>query len=366
MRSLKLRDGLLAIALLFALAAPAIGREPTTRAAAPAVEFLDQDSATKAIVDETMEPYFKLLQPMEMSVKTAEPIGQGTLDEQRDRCRQRYQAAVQNFSAEEQDALRWYVSKLEPLVEKDYPLYAHTPWSFIKLNAKFEGGMPHTRGSHIVLSGQFLKGLIQSRAKGPEWMSLAQFGDVLLHEQSHVVQRENPGQFAKLFAGLWKFKHAGMVQGCDWITQHQLVNPDGVDVNWVFPIKDGDTTRWIWPLVVFGDVDDANKATFADMQMVAIDLEAMGVNSFKAKVGADGKPVMHELMSLAEYVSVFWPSQNIYHPNEAAADLFAKIVVIHHVAPGNIPAERQAGLQKLTAQLQPLDDWFKKILAAAR
>jgi hypothetical protein len=74
MRSLKLRDGLVAIALLFALAAPAIGREPTTRAAAPAVEFLDQAATKKAIVDETMEPYFKLLQPMEMSVKTrAEP-----------------------------------------------------------------------------------------------------------------------------------------------------------------------------------------------------------------------------------------------------------------------------------------------------
>jgi hypothetical protein len=364
MRSLKLRDELVAIALLLALAAPTVGREPTTQAAAPAIEFLDQAGAKKAIVDETMEPYFQLLQPMEMSVKTAEPIGQGTLDEQRDRCRKRYQAAVQDFNAEEQDALRWYVSKLEPLVEKDYPLYAHTPWSFIKLDSRFEGGMPHTRGSHIVISEEVLKGLVQGRKNWPEWMSLAQIGDVLLHEQSHVVQRENPAQFAKLFTGLWKFKHAA-VQGCDWITQHQIVNPDGVDVNWVFPIKDGDTTRWIWPLIVFGDVDDANKATFADMQMVAIDLEAMGDNSFKAKVGAGGKPVMKELMSVAEYVSVFRPSRNIYHPNEAAADLFAKIVVINKVVPGNLPPERQAGLQKMSDELKPLDDWFKKILAAA-
>lgn len=365
MRSLKLRGGLVAIALLFALSAPAIGREPATQAAAPAVEFLDQAAAKKAIVDETMEPYFKLLQPMEMSVKTAEPIGQGTLVEQRDRCRKRYQEAVQNFSDEERDALRWYVSQLEPLVEKDYPLYARTPWSFIKLDSKFEGGMPHTRGPHIVLSDDFLKPLLQSRAKGPAWIGLAQIGDVLLHEQSHVVQRENPAQFAKLFTGLWKFKHAGTVQGCDWVTQHQIVNPDGVDVNWVFPVKDGDATRWIWPLIVFGDVDDANKATFADMQMVAIDLDAMGDNSFKAKVGADGKPVLHELMSVAEYVSKFRPSRNIYHPNEAAADLFAKIVVINHVLPGNIPAQREAGLQKMSDELKPLDDWFKKILAAA-
>lgn len=366
MRSLLTSRRLIVIALFLALAAPAVARESTTRTSAPAIEFLDRAAASKAIVDESMEPYFKLLQPMEMSVKTAEPIGDGTLEEQRDRCRKRYQQAVQDFTDEERETLRWYVTNLQPLVADDYPLYARTPWSFIKLDSKFEGGMPHTRGGHVVLSDEFLASVIKLRKQPAEWLALVQAGGTLLHEQSHVVQRENPAPFARLFTGLWNLKHAAAIQPGDWITRHQIVNPDGVDVNWVFPIKEGSNVRWIWPLIVFGAGDDPAKVTFADMQMVAIELEPAGENSFEAKIGPDGKPVMQDLLAVPDYVSVFKPSRNIYHPNEAAADLFAKVVILSRILPGNLTAKDEAALKEPMREIAPLKEWFEKILVAPR
>lgn len=365
MRSYIRPAGVIGSVLLFALLAPALAKQPASAPATQQVEFLDRADAAKAIVDESMEPYFKLLQPMEMSVKTAEPISDGTLDQQRDRCRQRYQKAVEEFTADEQETLRWYVSKLAPLVAEDYPLYAKTPWSFLKLDGKFEGGMPHTRGGHIVLSGGFLAVLIQMHKSAPEAIALARGGDVLLHEQSHVVQRENPAAFARLYTGFWKFKHAAAVQGGDWLTQHQIVNPDGVDINWVFPITEGATTRWIWPLIVF-QADDPAHASFGDMRMVAVDIEPAGKNSFKARLGPDGKPQMQYLMSVGEYVSQFRPSGNIYHPNEAAADLFAKVVILDRLMPQIVPAKDAEKLKKPMNALAPLKQWFENVLAEPR
>lgn len=344
-------------------AAPAT--EPTTQAAPISIEFLNLGDARKAIVDESMEPYFSLLQPMEMSVKTEKPIGGGTLQQQRDECRRRYQSAVQEFSDEEKDALRWYISKLAPSLAADYPLFARTPWSLIKLSPAFEGGMPHTRGPHIIVSETVLKPMVaMKKTQSPQWMTLAQFGGVALHEQSHVVQREHPDRFAKLYSDYWHFKHARSIQGCPWLTTHQLVNPDGVDVRWVFPIEDNGKTAWIWPLVVFGDVDDPAQTSFADMRMVAIDLEPAADNSFRAKVDAGGKPVMRDLTDVPEYVKVFQHSTNIYHPNEAAADLFAKVVILRSILPGNTPAEGRAALDQEILVYAPLTEWFKKTLIA--
>jgi hypothetical protein len=360
-----MRRARLAILISLTFVSSTLAREATTRPAEASVEFLTQEQARAAIVDESMEPYFKLLQPMEMSVKTAAPIGDGTLEQQRDRCRKRYQAAVESFTPEEEETLRWYVSRLAPKVAREYPLYAQTHWSFLKLSPRFEGGMPHTRGAHIVVSAGVVGMLTAARKHAPEWAALAQGADILLHEQSHVVQREHPREMARLYTGFWKFEHPEAVQGCDWLTRHQLVNPDGVDVRWVFPIHEGQKTRWIWPLIVFGDVADPGAATFADMRMIGVDVEPASKGVFKAKLQPDGTPLMQDLMGITEFASAFLGSQNIYHPNEAAADLFAKGVIVDKLLPASLTAGDPGRLATAQKKLQPLNAWFVKVLAKA-
>src|SRR5690348_15957545 len=66
---------------------------PATRPAV-AVRFLSKAQGQLVIIDETSEPYFKLLQPMEMSAKTGFPIVGTTIEAEQDDCRRRYQQAV--------------------------------------------------------------------------------------------------------------------------------------------------------------------------------------------------------------------------------------------------------------------------------
>src|SRR4051812_18287324 len=69
------------------------------------ITFLTVEQAKAAIVDESVEPYFSLLQRQEMASKTGSAISGENIDAQRDICRKRYQAAMKEFSPAEQAAL---------------------------------------------------------------------------------------------------------------------------------------------------------------------------------------------------------------------------------------------------------------------
>jgi len=309
-----------------------------------------------------MEEYFSLLEPMEMTAKTGSPITGATVAEQRDECRRRYQAAVRVFTPDEQEALRWYVNRIVPLLADDYPLFARTPWSFVKVAPNVEGGLPHTRGPHIVLPEPAIQMLTEAKAKQDEWLAMIQFSELLLHEQCHVVQREHPDRFAAMYTQYWGFKHVAGVQGCPWLTRHQIVNPDGVDVNWIFPLGRDQDTRWIWPRAVLADVDDPARASFADVRIVAIELENVADGTYRVRTDSDRRPVMQKLETVSHYAQHFTPARNIEHPNEAAADLFARIVIAEKVlptiaAPGSANTIIEA--RKLFA---PLQQWFARIL----
>jgi hypothetical protein len=118
------------LALFLVLCAPAWAAEPPA-AQAPEVRFLDAEAARQVFAAGPDDPYFGHLMPLEMAAKTGAPLPAGTLEEQRAECRRRFQAAVLEFTPEEQDALRWYVSAMDEALAKDYPLLARLPWSFL-------------------------------------------------------------------------------------------------------------------------------------------------------------------------------------------------------------------------------------------
>ena len=156
----------------FALAVtvPALSPAPTVTASpVPVIHFLAVEKGKAAIVDDSKEPgsYFGQLQAMEMSAKTGRTITGKTLLEQRRECRARYQAGVQEFSPLEQAAIQSYITSIYPALTHNYPVFAALPWSFIKVADSIEGGLPHTRGAHIVLSESMCQQLVMFR-KFPE------------------------------------------------------------------------------------------------------------------------------------------------------------------------------------------------------
>jgi hypothetical protein len=369
---------------------------PTATSAAepsqPSIQFLSRDDARKAILYESKDAYFSRLQPMEMAAKTASPVPGATLDEQRDECRKRYAEAVEDFTQSEKDALTWYVSQLVGATAS-YPLFAHTPWSFIKvgggiesgnplargrervplpsgLNPVIEGGNPFTRGPHIVLPASMLSEMVLQKQRSavkvegfdPQWLALAQFGSVLLHEQTHVVQREHPDAFARLYTEYWGFHHASKIDTDPWLTEHQMLDPDATDQNWVFPIPEAKGTRWIWPLMVLEDSQGLSGPSFKDARQIAVELESTGDDAFKVKLAPNGRLIERGLMNEVRYVSRLSPSRSPYHPNEASADLFARIIVAENL-PGHPPEEAKDALAKAKVLFKPLEEWFAKIFA---
>ncbi len=289
----------------------------------PDVAFLTAEQAKTAIIDESVEPYFSLLQTQEMSAKTGSEIDGDTLTVQRDACRKRYQAGVREFSAAEQAALVHVVAGVQPYLIAHFPVFAAEPWRFIKLSRSFEGGMPHTRGHCIVLSDDVLPMFIAGAAQplNPQGTML------LVHEQTHVIQRLHHELFAPLYIESW-----GMVlmpsapPPTGELAKHQLVNPDGISCVWAFPVTTDGKTELIQPQVLLG----GNKAVPrmpADFDVVALSVEKHG-EAYDYMRKADGGHRSAPLESISAYIDAFAPSNENFHPNEICAELFSRMVTI--------------------------------------
>jgi hypothetical protein len=326
---------------------------------APAISitFLDIEAGKAAIADESLDSYFGQLQPMEMSAKTGSPITGQTLGEQRVQCRERYQAQVRQFTDDEKEVFRGCIEKLYPVLKEKFPLFAETPWSFLKVSNKIEGGLPHTQGRHIVLC-EGVCGRFASRYKTAPDRTVSSFAGLLIHEQMHVFQRMNPEMFDALYTEMWGFIKAEEIASCPWLEKHHLVNPDGPDCCWVFPIDQGPDTSYISPLVVFAEGEGLKRMP-NDFRLIAVEL-VRSDGHFSPKLGADGKPMYRNLHEVQEYCKMFPSTGNIYHPNEACASVFTTLAMADFVnRQGTISQGRTVRNDRVP---EPLRNWFARNL----
>jgi len=326
-------------------------------ASSVSISFLDAETGKAAIIDNSLEPYFEILREMEMSAKTGSPISGQTLEEQRQQCRKRYQAGVREFTNNEKEAIRCCVKELYPALKDQYPLFGEMPWSFIKVSGNIEGGLSHTRDRHIVFSERTCKRFATLHQSTPERVPLF-FGSLLVHEQMHVFQRTHPGLFDSLYTEVWGFIKAKKIESCPWLEKHHLVNPDGVDCCWVFPVRHGEGAIYIQPLVVFAE-GQGLKRMGRDFRMIAVELVKSN-GRFRTRVAEDGKPIFRNLLEVPEYRKVFPSTGNIYHPNEACASVFAQIVMTDSFSQARSRAE------KVEKELARLRKWFAENLKEKR
>lgn len=334
---------------------------PEPSALSVSIKFLDIKAGKAAIIDDSLDSYFSQLQAMEMSAKTGSEISGRTLEEQREQCRKRFQMGVREFSDEEKKAISWCVKGLYPALEQQYPVFAETPWSFLKLSDKIEGGLSHTRDRHIIFSERTCRRMVKLNQTDPERAALS-FGILLVHEQMHVFQRLHPGLFDSLYTKVWGFVKAKQIKGCPWLEEYHLANPDGINCCWVFPIQQGESTIFIWPLVVFAEGQGLKRMPH-DFRMIAVEL-VKSDKGFRTKADKDGKPVFRNLLQVPEYCKVFPLTSTIYHPHEACASLFAMIVMFDAFTPkDNLPEARREKMDRL---LTPLRKWFTENLREKR
>jgi hypothetical protein len=304
-----------------------------------------------AIVDESMEPYFSILQPLEMIAKTGAPLESKDLAAQRDECRARYRAAVREFTDDEKSAIAETARTVSAALKTAYPMFAATPWSFLELDGSIEGGMPHTRGPHIVLPTSWAPRFVQMKARGMDLVKSA-LAEVLVHEQCHVLQRAKPALFADLYTNVWGLVHAKDIPNCPAIERTRVVNPDGPDMRWIFAAKEGASTSYWQPMILM-PADATVPRMPQDFRVVAIALDRKG-DAFVQRTDKDGAPVTTPLGEVAAYQAAFGHVTENFHPNETFAVLFSWLASKEHLGG---PAQRQGGVD-----FTELRDWCRRHL----
>ena len=297
--------------------------QPLPPKTAPALELADPVSAAAAMVDDRAEPYFTLLQPAEIAAKCGVKTEGVSLEALRQEARKAYQAKVLTFSPEEREALTWLITQVQPPLVRDYPLLGRLPWRFLKVSRDLEGGLPHTRGGYIVLSPLVLEDLVTLYKTGQKDMLRYYFGQICVHEQLHVLQRAHPELFAGFIRDILGFQRAPKLTGHPWLEARSLVNPDATDTGWIYPLGEGVSRVYLWPLVILAG-DQRSQQMPQDFRLVGVYMES-GASGFKPQLDEKGLPKLENLAQIPAYTKRFPNTSESYHPYEIIADLLSTI-----------------------------------------
>jgi len=237
-----------ALAMLPIARAGATAIATPTPASAPRVAFLSPGEAADALAHG--DGYYAGMGLQEIRARVGSALPGLSLAEARVAARDFDVGALLPFNDDARAALRGMAERLQPLLLSRAPLYARTGWSFIQLDDRAEGGMPHTRGPHIVLPKAAVdawtkKHLDAVRARG---LAEATFGrSLLLHEQTHVLERLHPDRFEPLITQVFGFTRLPAPPENAWLSTHRCTNPDGPDVVWAFNLTRLGGSGWILP-----------------------------------------------------------------------------------------------------------------------
>jgi hypothetical protein len=315
----------------------------------PDVRFLDTALARLTIVDDRADPYFAFLQPVEMAAKLGTPAAGRTLGAQRAEMQRQYQAAVLEFTAEEQEALRGFVTRLQPWL-REYPALAQLPWRFVKVAEHVEGGLPHTRGDAIVLPADTVEDLVRLRARFCETESLARAARLLIHEQLHVLQRRDPARFESLYAEVYGFERVAPIALPAALRAQQVSNPDGQGCCWIYPLREGAGQRYLLPLLAFAARDGIARMP-RDFRQLAVEVERVAGRA-QLRHDAHGAVRVTDLRLYSDYTAAFPMTPLVFHPHEIAAEAIAKMVVFDHVGATRWDEAQVARLDKTYAPLR--------------
>ena len=282
------------------------------------IRFLTQAEARSALTDGEARAYYDRMQLGEMRAKTGLALQDLTLADARERVREVYGQSTLDFSPEEQATLREAITSLQTRLRERAPVYARTPWSFIKVAATIEGGLPHTRGDSIVLSDAVLAQVLSARAHKAFTQHL---WNLLVHEQTHVLQRRGAAPFTELYTQVFGFRHVVLESAPPWLTVRNVVNPDGPVQDWVFPDGEGGARRWLVPEIQLRTLDAPHMPE--DFVLIATPVQAHGgVWQYLDRTAPEAPLQLTEFSFFAKFPI----RDELFHPNEIAAGLLAALL----------------------------------------
>ena len=286
--------------------------------------LISKQAAQKAILDESLEPYFSQLQIREIECFVQQKCPSNDLTEARAFARTEFAKAVLPFSNTEAACMQYVISGINAiLLENDLGLMARQDWKFIKIDNSLCGGFGHTRGDYIILSQRHLDHLCQnwgdSLSNTARKKLLSGIGSLIVHEQVHGLQRNYPEVFKRLNTQYWNFVEAEIAAE-EEIMINQVSNPDAPVAKWLIPNpKNPQQYYWCRTLLKEGiELPQMGK----DFEDVVFRIEKENEH-YKIIKDEEGKAIRMSTEDIPFYTLSYPVKRGIDHPNEIAAYMFA-------------------------------------------
>lgn len=223
-----------------------------------------------------------------------------------------FNKSLLNWSPIEKYFMKLYIKEANKLLDK-YPLFKKYPWIISKTDPKLLHGASFTFGKSIFISQKSVDNGIQYYRKTGKLKEYTL--GTFIHEKIHVLQRYNQDKFDRFYLKQFPFmrkvnKIPNLIK--KYILNHNLTNPDGLDLNWVYV----DNDKVYYPLVPF-DKDKTNslKEQALDQNLKTHDLK--------------------DLPCLKKYIDILPKYGNnllgLYHPNELIAHILDTQIVKNSV-----------------------------------
>ena len=140
-----------------------------------------------------------------------------------------------------------------------------------------------------------------------------------------------------------------------WLTERQIMNPDALRLEWLFPVAGDDGQRaHIWPRTILRSIDGVPRMG-RDFRLLGVEVQR-DETGWRVKSQADGAPI-DDQSALTALSRRFGGMNGLDHPNEIVAYMMPHLVF--PATTGRRATGDAAEPAQLSDMEQRLADWWR-------
>ena len=179
-----------------------------------------------------------------------------------------YIKKLDNWSNYELKTLNWLCKGIEDKIPKEYRFLIKNI-NIAKYKKGVEMDFPHTHGSTIFLSKEFVEMIVKYYNNNDLYSCIHDIGSVIIHECVHIWQRRDSDFFDKLFEK-WNFTKYNKIINSKNLKNKNRYNPDGPFLDWCFTNKE--TNKEYLLLSPYKE----NASNISNVNYIGIEVEKLG------------------------------------------------------------------------------------------
>jgi hypothetical protein len=247
-----------------------------------------------------------------------------------------YCSNILEFSQNDRICFNWLIEEMLNLIPNNHRFILRNI-KICKLSDVLEMGFPHTHSDCIFISNTIINTLKDFYNKQDKIGAIKNIGLTIIHEQLHILQREESLKFRDLYINYWGFVYNKKpIVGFDKYTKYYRSNPDMDDITWILKLGDNN--------IVCMSIYKSDNIRLDYIDYIGVYLNDNDIEYSVSKT--------RPLNNIKEFTDFFGIYVNQYHPNEISAELISNYY-------GHLMGLKKIDLTK--PALKSLVKWFDNI-----